>query len=130
MTFNEVLERRLELTKEVLASKGKEYSGGGDNRFHNFDRAAQMLGTTPEKALLGMLAKHFISFFDLMEKPEEATDSLIDEKIGDAINYLILAEGMLKRRETPLTGTKSTETLDFMKKLDNLHQKLESAKLR
>lgn len=95
--FNVLLDKRLESIKSVLGSKAKEYASG-DNRFHNFDVAARIAGTTPEKALMGMMLKHEVSVRDLVNNPENATIELIDEKIGDNVNYLILLEGLLKRR--------------------------------
>lgn len=97
--FNKVVEERIEKIRKVLADKGAEYATN-DDRYHNFRIAARMLGTTPEKALKGMMVKHEVSVMDLIElaekSPEKLTAALIDEKIGDNINYLILLEGMLK----------------------------------
>ena len=49
-----------------------------------------------------MMLKHEVSVLDLVEwsesEPTRITEELIDEKIGDNINYLILLEGMLKHR--------------------------------
>ena len=48
------------------------------------------------------MLKHEVSVLDLVEwsesEPTRITEELIDEKIGDNINYLILLEGMLKHR--------------------------------
>jgi len=99
--FNEVVEARIEKIRKVLANKAGEYAKN-DDRYHNFNTAARILGTTPEKALKGMLVKHEVSVMDLIDWaencPEKLTSGLIDEKIGDNINYLILLEGMLKVR--------------------------------
>ena len=101
MDFQEVLEERLRLTKEVLSAKEKEYASV-KSRYHNFDTAARKRGTTPEDALMGMAVKHDVSIDDLVEwakvSPERLTLPLIREKIGDKINYLILLEGMLINR--------------------------------
>jgi len=100
--FEEVLNDRLSKIKTVLSSKAKEYSSNS-NRLHNFDVAARMDSTTPEKALKGMLLKHEVSVRDLIEwagsiDSHKITVALIDEKIGDVINYYILLEAMLLRR--------------------------------
>lgn len=97
MNFDEVLKKRLQKTSTILGTKAKEYSTT-DNRFHNFDVAAKIDGETPEQALWGMLKKHLVSIIDLKDAPENATECLVNEKIGDAINYLILLEGLLTRR--------------------------------
>jgi hypothetical protein len=98
--FSTVVNRRLSLVEAVLALKGLEYTVDGEDRFHNFNRAAAMLGVTREKALLGMLAKHIVSVLDMIDATPKAPPSIafIEEKCGDAINYLIILEGMLKER--------------------------------
>lgn len=99
--FDAILERRIGLIRSVLAIKAKEYAT--DDRLHNFKRAGQILGCSDAQALLGMMAKHWVSVLDIVEQysdPEQPlrinhTDA-IDEKIGDSINYLILLEAVLK----------------------------------
>lgn len=57
------------------------------------------MDTTPEKALLGMWIKHVISIADCINDDDDRQDvkiSMWDEKIGDAINYLILLEALIK----------------------------------
>lgn len=95
--FDKILERRLELISSVLASKREEYAAGGD-RLHNFKRAAEMLGVSREKALAGMMAKHWVSVLDMVDGKAKLTEELIEEKIGDSINYLVLLEAMLKEK--------------------------------
>jgi len=101
MDFDDVLSARIFKINQVLGQKAQEYASGA-NHFHNFDLAARRLKTTPEKALNGMMAKHDVSVQDLIawseDDPERITRGLIDEKIGDLINYLILLEGLLDRR--------------------------------
>lgn len=95
--FNCVLGRRLARTREVLAAKADEYASETD-RLHNFKRAAELGSDTPAEALLGMLRKHWVSLMDLADRsflgvPIPA--AVVDEKIGDAVNYLILLEAVL-----------------------------------
>ena len=92
--FDEVLNNRLAKIKSVLQSKAKEYAQGPD-RYHNFNVAARVLGSSREKALLGMMMKHYVSILDIIDQPGIFSNEIIDEKIGDMINYLILLEGML-----------------------------------
>lgn len=100
-SFDAVVESRLDSIRRVLAGKAKEYATGAD-RFHNFNLAARIANTTPESALMGMRLKHEVSVMDLVEiassRPGDLTEAMVDEKIGDDINYLILLEGMLKKR--------------------------------
>lgn len=108
--FNDLVKRRMRLTQVTLASKAAEYADDGE-RLHNFKRAGQVLGTTPEAALLGFLTKHLVSLMDIIDgldenqqdplkKPEDYVPSqaVVDEKIGDCISYLILLEGLLAER--------------------------------
>jgi hypothetical protein len=97
--FQELLERRIALTLKVLGRKADEYSFRGD-RLSNFKDAAAFQNTTPEEALLGMWTKHLVSIKDIIKHPEiERTKEVIDEKITDAINYLILLEAILKEKD-------------------------------
>jgi len=93
--FEKVLKNRLEKIKQVLGSKAKEYASK-NNRLHNFDVAASFMDETREKALFGMATKHIVSVRDIVLNYERngilPTEELLDEKIGDTINYMILLE--------------------------------------
>ena len=92
--FDAVVTNRISKIKSVLLAKGKEYAKEGD-RYHNFNVAARVLGSSREKALLGMMMKHYVSILDIIDHPCSFSNEMVDEKIGDMINYLILLEGML-----------------------------------
>jgi len=102
--INQIVSERVEKIQSILR-KAEEYATDGD-RYHNFNVAGRILDVTPERALVGMLMKHIVSVLDLVDWIEDAPDKLssgiIDEKIGDTINYLILLEGMLKNRVVKL----------------------------
>ena len=96
--FNEVLERRFDMSRTVLATKAVEYALD-KSRFHNFHRAGQILGCSPEQALLGMMVKHTVSVMDIIDNMAGGNIpdlGLWDEKIGDSINYLLLLDGMVQ----------------------------------
>lgn len=95
--FDLLVEQRCEKIKKTLQKKEGEYARGA-NRFHNFDVAARRLNCTPEQALRGMMEKHAVSVDDMIVEPNSVTISMIDEKIGDNITYLILLEGLFLRR--------------------------------
>lgn len=110
--FDELLDEIIERIKKVLSSKSAEYSSDVD-KLYNFVRASEATRCSPEKALQGMWMKHLISIFDMIDKIEKAdkeynyafvshpdgiTKKLVEEKITDAINYLILLEAQLKER--------------------------------
>jgi hypothetical protein len=98
--FKKVLQNRMNQTWGVLALKAKEYASDSD-RLHNFKRAAAMQNITPEKALIGMFAKHMVSILDMVDDLTIDRHSRMetwDEKLGDAVNYLILLEGLIAER--------------------------------
>lgn len=99
--FNRIVEKRCAAIKSVLASKAKEYARG--DRLHNFKRAAAALRCTPEQALIGMYMKHQVSILDLVDDisngyPPKMLTAVTNEKVGDAINYLILLEALIAER--------------------------------
>ena len=98
--FNKLLDCRIETTKQVLASKNAEYARKND-KLSNFKRAASLEQSTPEKALSGMLTKHIISVYDMIDDLEQGKNGKIEtwnEKIGDTINYMILLEALINER--------------------------------
>ena len=98
--FDKYLERRLDEIKRVLGVKAKEYVRNSD-RLHNFNVGAIINGTSPFNALAGMLLKHEVSIKDIIQDAhncKEISVAMIEEKLGDGINYLILLEAMLKNQ--------------------------------
>lgn len=95
--FDEVVERALTRSMEVLVHKAKEYAMGGD-RLHNFNRGAQIAGSSRERVLKGFMLKHLISVFDIIDNIDKGiipSREFIDEKVGDSINYMLLLEASL-----------------------------------
>lgn len=93
-TFERIVEDTLGMAQRVLIKKSGEYSSNED-KLHNFEAAKSFMRCkTKEYALLGMLNKHLVSVIDMVEKFEKGgelpTSNMIDEKIGDSINYFIL----------------------------------------
>ena len=99
--FDEIVERRTRKIIETLTTKAKEYADN-DDAFHTFNLAARIAGTTPEESLKGMMLKHIVSVFDMIEWSHidegRLNEAIIDEKIGDTINYLVLLEGMMRHQ--------------------------------
>ena len=94
--YQHTLNNRLDAIRESMERKNAEYASD-DSPYHNFDAAAEMTGTTPEQALWGMMIKHLVSVRDMVEGGK-ITPYLINEKIGDVQNYMILLEGVLTRK--------------------------------
>lgn len=104
-TFNEIVEQRVAKIKATLMAKAAEYSSN-DDRLHNFKVAARLESKpqTPEQALWGMMKKHLTSIIDIIDATglgKYPTAAMRDEKFGDAINYLILCEGLLIEHSPP-----------------------------
>ena len=101
--FNNVLGNRLDKIQEVLVKKNEEYAND-QNIMHNFVEAGKLLNTTPEKALIYFMTKHIVSVMDMVHGVGEGLPpksvAMVDEKMGDIINYSILLEAMLKERVT------------------------------
>lgn len=100
-TFDYIHLKYAEIVKNKLTAKSKEYSSESD-KFHNFKRAAAMEHCTPEKALRGMMTKHTVSVYDIVDDIEAGNklwdDAVVQEKITDEIAYLYLLAGLIEER--------------------------------
>lgn len=94
--FDKIVNETCDSIRKVLSSKAKEYAKG--DRLYNFKRAAEINHTTPELALAGMLVKHWVSVLDLVEGTLENTEAMVNEKVGDTINYLVLLKAILQEK--------------------------------
>ena len=92
--FQEIFRNQMEQCQKTLFRKGAEYSTDAD-RLHNFKVAAALQGESSMEALAGMMAKHIVSIFDMVKTHEAYDMSVWDEKLGDAINYMILLKAIL-----------------------------------
>lgn len=95
-TFEKKIRERIDTCLAVLCDKAKEYAT--EDRLHNFKVAAHMQNCTPVKALAGMMAKHTVSIYDLINDHESGTYidmGMWEEKIGDHINYLLLLTALI-----------------------------------
>ena len=86
--FQVCLHAELEQVEDVLGVKAKEYAT--DDRLHNFKVAARVQGSTLRQAVGGMMVKHTVSVYDLINSDAEVSLDVWNEKVTDHINYLIL----------------------------------------
>jgi hypothetical protein len=96
--FEQILQERVDKSINTLQVKAKEYRRN-NNPMHNFERAADIFDISRERALWGFALKHLVSFQDILNDIDKGiipSESLVDEKIGDLINYLILSEASIK----------------------------------
>lgn len=100
-----------ELLKEIkqkLISKGKEY-----NRDSSWDNAVRQVAYRKQKHVLevvdGYLDKHIQSYYDLITQlkvypiPDDIEEikqleSLVDEKLGDIINWMIIQKALMLKQ--------------------------------
>jgi hypothetical protein len=92
--FNQIVEKQCEEIKKVLMKKAQEYASDED-RLYNFKAAARVNNTTPLLALWGMATKHLVCVQDLISGKLEIKPETVNEKVGDLINYLILAKALM-----------------------------------
>lgn len=92
--FNAVVNDQLTLCASLLIDKGNEYANDVD-RLQHFKKAGAFMSTTPKAALLGMAAKHFVSVSDMCLSTEQFAIAKWNEKITDAINYLLLLKAIV-----------------------------------
>lgn len=92
--FQKLLDDRITCIRKVLDTKSKEYAT--DDRLHNFKRAAGFFSNVPSPAYTawGFAVKHLVSIQDIVEGRPYTLEQM-KEKVGDAINYLILIEALL-----------------------------------
>ena len=88
-TFKEIITQMQEDSLATLLEKNSGYSNA--DPLHNFHQAAKLKGETTLKAIGGMMAKHTVSIYDLINKASEeyVPEEVWFEKIQDHMNYLL-----------------------------------------
>lgn len=93
---NDVLGR----ISETLTSKAGEYARG--DRLSNFKQIAHLLGVTPEKALIGLVTKHYVALVDFVNDLDSGKNQSMgrwDEKTHDIMAYMVLMKALNIERE-------------------------------
>lgn len=102
--FDRIFDMLVANSTAVLKSKAKEYAPSRD-RLHNFKVAAELNHQTPSQACWGMATKHVVSVADMVrEGSAEFSMAMWDEKLGDALNYLILLYACVMEEKAELTS--------------------------
>ncbi len=120
--FETLVQNRIEECEAILFyEKDKEYTQN-DDRLHNFKTAGKIQGITTEKAVVGMMMKHFVSILDMVDNPDTVTKPMVDSKFSDAINYMYFIEAALteykpkknndKTGKVPIVGSIEQATND------------------
>lgn len=97
--FEKIFRDQVALCETTLVRKGSEYAKDAD-RLHNFKVAAALQGENASQALGGMLAKHIVSIYDVIQSGQPVSLEYWDEKIGDAMNYLFLLKAIIIEDQT------------------------------
>ena len=97
--FEQVMSKQLDFCRALLSSKSKEYDLTDDDRLHSFKVAAAVQNCTQKQALCGMMCKHTISIYDMVNSNDIFSKEKWIEKITDHINYLLLLRGMIEEEE-------------------------------
>lgn len=98
--FTEIFDQTVTACRDLLITKGNEYTRSND-RLRQFRIAAALRRETPEEALAGMMVKHTTSVYDFISDLERNVVQSLDkwdEKIFDSINYLILLRALIIER--------------------------------
>ena len=98
--FKCLLQGDFNRTERVFTSKRNEYAHDQDV-FANLKQGVNFsLHNETEQVAYEYACKHLESIQSMIKKlPDEVpSEKLINEKFGDAINYLIIIEGLLKER--------------------------------
>ena len=101
----DVVQRRVQLIQNVLQRKNEEYAGK-DDVFKAFTEALPLsFHDTKQAVAWEFMVKHLQSVKMIIEARSKSgkipDEKVLEEKIGDAINYLILIEGMFKEDMEP-----------------------------
>ena len=101
----DVVQRRVQLIQEVLEHKNSEYADKEDV-FKAFTESLPLsFQDTKQAVAWEFMVKHLQSIKMIIEAKAKSgklpDEKVLEEKIGDAVNYLILIEGMFKEDLQP-----------------------------
>ena len=97
-SLREVYEEIFQAIRDVRGEGQLEYARRSSRPFANFERIGERLGLSREKVLSVYLEKHLDGIHAHIDGHTSQREE-VSGRILDAINYLMLLEGML--RETP-----------------------------
>lgn len=98
-TFKSIITQMQEDSLATLLEKNSGYSNA--DPLHNFHQAAKLKGETTLKAIGGMMAKHTVSIYDLINQASEdyIPEEVWFEKIQDHLNYLLFLWAAVEETE-------------------------------
>ena len=93
-TMLKAIYKQMDRCNDILKKKFKEY-GNHEDPFWHFERSAGLLGGTRELALMHLFAKHLTCIVEMAEDPNSYSTGQWNEKLTDAINYLLILSAMV-----------------------------------
>ena len=87
--FNVSVNNTLKRCEDTLIKKNKEYAPN-DDPLNNFKEGSEMSGLIMEQVLFMYCLKHLVSLRDIVFGKVESDTTMIREKTGDIINYMVL----------------------------------------
>ena len=93
-----LFEQMIQQERELMETKGKEYSSEADC-LANF-KDCESIGLDPEKKLWVYLSKHLSSITSYIKNGKEYSNEPIEGRIADARNYLALLYMLIQERKT------------------------------
>lgn len=102
--FERVIDEQFARCKDLLCTKQAEYTPDKDV-FEVFNKASTLSGVGGRKsALFDFMLKHLVSISDMCHTEEYFTVERWNEKITDAMNYLLLLRAMVAEDEERTKG--------------------------
>jgi len=92
--FVEIVNKQLRLCQIILTQKGNEY-GSKDDRLIQLTKHGELNGIHPANAAWQLGCKHLVSISEMTKDPVMYPIEVWDEKITDAINYLLLIKATI-----------------------------------
>jgi len=99
--FYLIVEDKINMIRKLAEERGNAYATA-DDRLHNFKRAGQIKGESPERALWGMVVKQLTAVLDNIDRIDK--DIELDYKIkdgeyiNDILTYMILLQALFWER--------------------------------
>lgn len=101
--FEGILDAQIKRVRDTLVVKTDEYAT--DDQLHNIRQVAELLGVAMPEAIAGMMAKHTVSIYTMIQDGKPHLVEKWDEKITDHIVWLILLKAALIDNANPEQGS-------------------------
>lgn len=97
--FDIIINQFIKKVLAVLNNKQKIYVKDEIDVLNNFKKAGKIQNCSPKESLGGMMAKHTISIYNMINSTSKFTEEEWHEKIIDHINYLLFLVALLEEEK-------------------------------